>query len=104
MVAKGFTRNYKPLELLTAEQVEKIRWGTLDILENTGVRFESERALALFEESGCRVDRDLMRVRIPALFVPPADTPQISKSPPPILFPFRGMVKVKSSKKFILRM
>ena len=69
MVAKGFTRNYKPLDLLTAEQVEKIRWGTLDILENTGVRFESERALALFEESGCRVDRDLMRVRIPPAVV-----------------------------------
>ncbi len=69
MVMSGFTRNFKPLNLLTAEQVEKITWGTLDILEHTGVRFESDRALDLFAKAGCAVDRDLMRVRFPPALV-----------------------------------
>ncbi len=66
MTAKGFTLNFKPLEILTEEQVEAIHRGILDILESTGVRVEHERALKLFEKNGCQVDYDEMRVRIPA--------------------------------------
>lgn len=65
MPAKGFTRNFKPLALLTEEQVEAIHRGTLDVLEVTGVRFESERALKLFEQNDCRVDHDEHRVHFP---------------------------------------
>ncbi len=62
---KGFTRNFKPLEILTEEQVEAIHRGALDVLESTGVRVEHKRALKLFEKSGCQVDYDERRVRIP---------------------------------------
>ena len=53
---KGFTRNFKPLEILTEEQEEAIHRGTLDVLEQTGVRIEHERALKLFKENGCDVN------------------------------------------------
>ena len=49
---KGFTRKYKPLELLTEEQVEAIHKAILDVLRETGVRFESERALKDLEKNG----------------------------------------------------
>jgi trimethylamine--corrinoid protein Co-methyltransferase len=65
MPAKGYTRNFKPLEILTEEQVEAIHRGSLDVLEQTGVRFESERALKLFEKNGCEVDHENRRVRFP---------------------------------------
>ena len=65
MVMKGFTRKFKPLEILTEEQIEEIHRGTLEVLWVTGVRFEHERALKLFEKNGCRVDYDEMRVHFP---------------------------------------
>ncbi len=65
MPARGFQRNFEPLKLLTEEQVEAIHRGSLSILESTGVRFESERALKLFKKHGCKVDFEQRRVRIP---------------------------------------
>ena len=65
MPAKGFTRKFKPLEILTEEQVEAIHRGSLDVLEHTGVRFEHERALKLLEKNGCKVDYEERRVRFP---------------------------------------
>ncbi len=62
---KGFTRNFKPLEILTEEQVEAIHRGALDVLEETGVRIEHKRALRLLEQNGCQVDYDEMRARFP---------------------------------------
>ncbi|GAI85417.1 unnamed protein product, partial [marine sediment metagenome] len=58
MALKGFTRNFRPLEILTEEQVEAIHRGTLEVLWVTGVRVEHERALKLFESNGCKVDYD----------------------------------------------
>ncbi len=34
MILKGFMRKFKPLKILTEEQVEHIYQGTLEILEN----------------------------------------------------------------------
>jgi len=62
---KGFTRNFKPLEILTEEQIESIHAGTLDVLRRTGIRFESAKALKLFEKNGCQVDYGNSRVRFP---------------------------------------
>ena len=53
---KGFSRNFKPLEILTEEQVEAIHRGTLEVLWVTGVRVEHDRALKLFEKNDCKVD------------------------------------------------
>lgn len=66
MVTKGLVRNIKPLELLGEEQLEAIHRGTLDVLENTGLRIEHKQALKLFEQNGCRVNYEEQRVRIPS--------------------------------------
>lgn len=69
MALKGFIRNFKPLEILTEEEVEAIHRGTLEVLWVTGVRVEHETALKLFEKNDCKVDFDEMRVRIPPALV-----------------------------------
>lgn len=65
MVLNGFSRNFKPLEILTDEQVQAIHRGTLDVLQKTGLRIEHEKGLKVFEENGCDVDFDESRVRFP---------------------------------------
>lgn len=65
MSMKGFVRNFKPLKLLSDQQVEEIHKSTLELLQRTGLRFDSERALDLFEENECKVDRDTNRVKFP---------------------------------------
>jgi trimethylamine--corrinoid protein Co-methyltransferase len=65
-MVKGYTRNFKPLELLNEDQVKAIWNGTFEILETTGVRVEHEKALDLFESNGCKADSAEKRVRIPA--------------------------------------
>lgn len=62
---KGLTDKLEPLKILTDEQVEAIHRGTLDVLEEAGVRFEHERALKLFADNGCHVDFGERLVRIP---------------------------------------
>jgi len=61
----GFRRNFKALEILTEEQLEAIHTGTLDVLRETGIRFENRKVLKLFEQSGCYVDYNDNRVRFP---------------------------------------
>jgi trimethylamine---corrinoid protein Co-methyltransferase len=65
MPAKGYSRNFKPFRIITEEQIESIHHGSLDILEEVGVRFESQKALNLFERNGCKVDQHARRVRFP---------------------------------------
>jgi trimethylamine--corrinoid protein Co-methyltransferase len=55
---KGIIRNLRPLEILTEEQMELIHKNTLDVLQKTGVRFDSKKALKLFKENGCEIDTD----------------------------------------------
>jgi trimethylamine--corrinoid protein Co-methyltransferase len=65
MAARGLVRNFKPLEILTEEQVEEVHRGALDVLEVTGVQVESEKALKIYEKGGCIVDYEDHRVRFP---------------------------------------
>mgnify|MGYP001828705762 FL=1 len=65
MPAKGFVRNFPALEILNDDEMEAIHRGSLDVLEHTGFRFESKKALKLFEKHGCKVDYDENRVRFP---------------------------------------
>ena len=65
MSLKGFVRNFKPLEIVPQEKIEDIKRGVLAVLENTGMRFESEFALNTFKKHGCKVDFDTMRVKFP---------------------------------------
>jgi len=65
MALKGFPRNFKPLEILTQEQLDAIHRGTLEVLWVTGVRMEHKRALQLLEKNGCRVDYQNGRAYFP---------------------------------------
>jgi trimethylamine--corrinoid protein Co-methyltransferase len=58
------TTSYK-LRFLDDEQLDKLQEATLDLLERVGVRFHSERALAIFAEHGARVERESKIVKIP---------------------------------------
>jgi trimethylamine--corrinoid protein Co-methyltransferase len=69
MLCKGFTRNFKPLEIISEEQVEDIHRATLEVLEKTGVTFVHEKALKLLQKSGCFIDEDNQRVRFPSWIV-----------------------------------
>ncbi len=62
----GFARAMDPLETLSPEELETIHGRALFTLEKTGMKIESDRALRLFADAGCRVDFDEQRVRIPA--------------------------------------
>ncbi|MCK4580892.1 MAG: trimethylamine methyltransferase family protein, partial [Dehalococcoidia bacterium] len=66
MARKGFTRRFRPLEILTEEELEAVHRGTLDVLWRTGIRLEHKRALSILENEGCKVDYENNRVRFPA--------------------------------------
>ena len=53
------------LNILTDDEVTKIHQGTLEVLDQTGVFVEDDRALDCFESGGARVDRKTRMVQIP---------------------------------------
>lgn len=69
MALKKFVRNFKPLEILTEEQVETIYAGILEILWKTGIVFDHKGALQLLEKHGCRVSYEQRKVCIPSELV-----------------------------------
>jgi trimethylamine--corrinoid protein Co-methyltransferase len=69
MTMKGLVRNFPPLELLSTQQMESLHSATLEVLQETGVVFDHERALRLFADHGCRVDFDKKLVKIPDYLV-----------------------------------
>ncbi len=66
MPLAGFKRGFPALAVLSEEQIQQIHAATLDVLEVTGLTFESGRALQILRKGGCRVDPEAKRVRIPA--------------------------------------
>jgi len=54
---------------LDEEQLNRLQDATLHILENTGIRFPSEKALGIFAEHGAQVDHEGQIVRIPRSMV-----------------------------------
>jgi trimethylamine---corrinoid protein Co-methyltransferase len=53
------------LNVLTDDEVHEIHLATLEVLKDTGVFVESERAMDLFAEGGCNVDRKSKTVKFP---------------------------------------
>jgi trimethylamine--corrinoid protein Co-methyltransferase len=51
-----------PLELLSAEQVERIHWASLSILEDVGVDFRDPIALQQWREAGAQVEGNRVRL------------------------------------------
>ncbi len=52
-------------ELLSPEQLESLKNGTLYLLEEVGVQFPSQKALDIFADHGAHVDMEKQIVRIP---------------------------------------
>ncbi len=57
------------LKFLTVKQLDDLQNATLEIMEKTGVRFPSEKALSIFEAHGAQVDRATQIVRLRPDFV-----------------------------------
>jgi trimethylamine--corrinoid protein Co-methyltransferase len=53
------------LQFLSDEQLDQLREATLQILEDVGVKFPSNKALDVFADHGARVDHDTQIVKIP---------------------------------------
>jgi trimethylamine--corrinoid protein Co-methyltransferase len=53
------------LNFLDVQQLDNLQEATLSILEDTGVQFPSEKALAIFTEHGANVDHETQIVKIP---------------------------------------
>ena len=53
------------LNFLSEEQLDQFQEATLNVLENVGVHFPSERALEIFNQHGAKVDQDSQIVKIP---------------------------------------
>ena len=66
---RGFQRRFDPIKVMTDSQIEAIHRATLDVLERTGIKFESVKALNLLKQRGCRVDFDTKIARIPPSLV-----------------------------------
>jgi trimethylamine--corrinoid protein Co-methyltransferase len=60
---KSITDPKLKLQVLTPEEVKRLHEATLWIIEKTGVRFPSKRALEIWAAHGAEVDRDKMVVR-----------------------------------------
>ena len=66
----GASASVKPrLALLDAAACEQIHARSLDLLQHTGIRYPSRRALHLLAEAGCRVDHDTLTSWIPPALV-----------------------------------
>lgn len=53
------------IQYLTDEQLDQLQDATLDILETVGVKFPSEKALALLDGHGAKVDKSTQIVKFP---------------------------------------
>jgi trimethylamine--corrinoid protein Co-methyltransferase len=69
------------LNILTDDELEEIHYGTLEVLNETGVFVEDEKALDCFEKSGAVVDRNTKIVKIPPHVVEDA----IRSAPPKVV-------------------
>ena len=59
----------RPLDILTQNQEAMVHRGAMQVLETTGVVFDSDEALQILQAAGCKVERPLNQVRFPARLV-----------------------------------
>ncbi len=71
---KSITDPRLQLSILSPDDVRRIHEATLDIIENVGVRFPSERALDIWAAHGATVDRNTQIVKAPASLIESALT------------------------------
>jgi len=58
-----------PLNILAEEEVKRIHYGALEVMERTGVVFHHKKALEILGDAGCDVDRKKEVVRFPNYLV-----------------------------------
>lgn len=75
---KPITNPKLSLNILTPEEVRRIHAATLDVIENVGVRFPSQKVLDIWEAHGAKVDRETSIVKAPGNLIEKA-----LKSAPP---------------------
>lgn len=75
---KLFELPYRPIEILSADQVEAIHTAALDILETTGMKVLEPRARAFYKRAGAAVDESELRVRFDRDML----MAEVRKSPP----------------------
>ncbi|MEM7224760.1 MAG: trimethylamine methyltransferase family protein [Pseudomonadota bacterium] len=63
---RAISNPFRPVEILSADQLETIHRASLKILEQMGLEIMSPEALDLLESAGAKVDRDSQIVRIGA--------------------------------------
>jgi trimethylamine--corrinoid protein Co-methyltransferase len=59
-------RSRHRVQFLSDDQLDQMQMATLEILEEIGVKFPSEKALAIFDDHGAEVDHQAQIVRLPA--------------------------------------
>lgn len=65
----GFPRGRVAFRMLDDTDLESLHWGTLDVLENAGIKVFSKECLKLLEDAGCTVDYKTSAARIPGNLV-----------------------------------
>ncbi|UCE43462.1 MAG: trimethylamine methyltransferase family protein, partial [Candidatus Bathyarchaeota archaeon] len=55
--------------MLSKDDLDGIHWATLDVLEKTGMRIHSEKALKILDDAGASVDYEKNVAKIPAYLV-----------------------------------
>jgi trimethylamine--corrinoid protein Co-methyltransferase len=75
---KPITNPKLSLNILTPEEVQRIHTATLDVIENVGVRFPSQKVLDIWEAHGAKVDRETFIIKAPGALIEKA-----LKSAPP---------------------
>jgi len=58
-----------PIKLLSDNEVTQIHEGSLEVLRDCGVKFDSERALKILDDGGCQVDYQSGLVKFPIKIV-----------------------------------
>lgn len=66
---KSITNPKLNLEILTPEEIQRLHTATLDIIESTGIRFPSKRALDIWEANSAHVDRNTSIVKVPGQII-----------------------------------
>ncbi len=56
-------------EVLSAAEIEQINSASMEVLAETGLKVEFDKALQIFKEAGCQVDEEEKKVLIPAKLV-----------------------------------
>lgn len=65
----GFPKGKNSFRLMDGSDLESLHWGTLDVLENAGIKVFSEECLKLLEDAGCTVDHGASSAMIPGQLV-----------------------------------